>query len=197
MEKTLQHSEGDHMSQPDSSSASAARRAAALVAVLRPADPNVPVAADDVARVLREHGEPEAAGLTAMDITQMRAVAGDLLAVFAARDTAAAAVLLNQILQRAAGPPQLSGHDATPWHLHFDSPHPASWAEWLALSSAMALAVVLADRQAQPGGLCAATHCQQPFADLGRGAPRRYCSPRCASRTRVSAYRHAHGTRAV
>lgn len=170
--------------------AAVAERAAALAGVLRPGDPGTPVPPGAVEQVLREHGEPEPISLTSADVSEMRAVAGDLLAVFAAPDTATAARLLNRMLARAAGPPQLSGHDGTPWHLHFGS-EPQSWGEWLAVSSAMALATLLATRQAPPGGLCAAAGCGRPFADLGRGAPRQYCSPRCASRTRVAAHRRA------
>ena len=179
------------MSRPDGSPAAAAQRAAALVAALCPGDPGRPVSTADVVRVLRAHGEPEPIKLTSADITQMRAVAGDLWAVFAAPSTAVAAHRLNEMLARAAGPPRLSHHDNTPWHIHVDTSDTTSWAHWFATSSAMALATLLASRQDCPGGLCAASNCHQPFADLGRGAPRRYCSPRCASRTRVAAYRHS------
>lgn len=181
------------MSSPGDSAAFAAQRAAALVAVLRPGDPGEPVSAADVAQVLRDHGEPEPVELTGTDVTEMRAVARDLWAVFAAPDTAAAAYQLNQILRRTAGPPRLSDHDTTGWHIHVDASDAAPWAQWLATSSAMALATLLTDRQSRPGGLCAAADCGRPFADLGRGAPRRFCTARCASRTRVSAYRRAHG----
>jgi len=179
------------MSWPDGPAAAAAERAAALTIVLRPGEPGAPVAAADVAQVLHEHGEPGPIELTGADIVQMRAVARDLREVFAAPDTAAAARQLNRLLSGAAGPPRLSDHDGTAWHIHIDQGDQASWAQWLATSSAMALAALLAGRQARPGGLCAAENCQRPFVDLGKGAPRRYCSPRCASRTRVSAYRRS------
>ncbi len=179
------------MLRPEGSPAAAAQRTAALTAVLRPDDPGALVSAADVAQVLRDHGEPEPIELTDADIAQMRAVAGELLAVFAAPDTAAAAGRLNRMLARAAAPPRLTDHDSTAWHIHVDAGDAASWARWLAASSALALATLLADRQSRPGGLCSATGCQKPFVDLGRGAPRRYCSPRCASRTRVVAYRRS------
>ena len=178
------------MSRPGGSTAAAALRAAALTAVLRPGEPGEPVAVTDVVRVLREHGEPGPIELTDADVSQMRVVAADLHAVFAAPSTAAAARRLNMLLHARAGPPRLSDHDGTAWHLHVDTDR-APWAEWLATSSAMALAALLADRQARPGGLCAATGCGRPFADLGRGARRRYCSARCASRARVAAYRRS------
>lgn len=168
------------------------RSAGLLVAVLRPGRPGEPVPAADVARVLRDHGEPGPIELTDADVAQMRVVAGDLQAVFAAPDTATAARRLNDLLRATAGPPRLSNHGhATAWHIHVDAGDTASWAQWLATSSAMALATLLTGRQSKPGGLCAAAGCRRPFADLGRGAPRRYCSPRCASRARVSAHRRS------
>jgi len=182
----------NRISRPDGPPALAAQRAAALTAVLCPGDPSIPVSTSEVASVLRDHGEPEPVELTDTDIAQMRAVARDLRAVFAAPSTAAAADCLNSLLRRAAGPPRLSDHDNTAWHIHIDPDDAAPWAQWLATSSAMALATLLTERQAPPGGLCAAQDCGRPFTDFGRGAPRRYCSPRCASRTRVFAYRRAH-----
>ena len=86
-------------------------------------------------------------------------------------------------------PPRLSSHGGTAWHLHIDSADDASWAEWFAASSAVALAAVLASHQEPPGGLCAAADGGMPFANTGSGSPRRYCSPRCATRARVTAYR--------
>lgn len=180
------------MSWPGGYAPAAAQRAAALVAVLCPGDPGTPVAADDVVQVLRDHGEPEPIELTDTDIAQMRAIAADLLAVFAAPSTAAAASQLNRLFRTWASPPRLSDHHETAWHIHLDTSDSGSWAEWLATSSAMALATILTDRQAKPGGLCAAAGCRRPFTDLGRGAPRRYCSATCASRARVAAYRRSH-----
>jgi predicted RNA-binding Zn ribbon-like protein len=173
-------------------SAAAAQWAAALTAALCPGEPGEPVSAAEVARVLRLHGEPEPIELTEADFSQMRAVAGDLREVFSAPDTATAAGRLNQLLRASAGPPRLTDHGHTSaWHLHVDAADAAPWAQWFAASSAMALATLLTERQAKPGGLCAAQDCGKPFADLGRGAPRRYCSPQCATRTRVSAHRRS------
>jgi predicted RNA-binding Zn ribbon-like protein len=180
------------MSWPSGSAAVAAQRTAALTAVLRPSEPGEPVGIPDVARVLRDYGEPEPIELTDADITQLRAVAADLHAVFAASSTAAAARRLNRLLGACAGPPRLTDHHGTAWHLHVDASDGGPWAQWLATSGAMALAALLTGRQAKPGGLCAAIGCRRPFIDLGRGAARRYCSTRCASRARVAAHRRSH-----
>ncbi|MGF7236501.1 MAG: CGNR zinc finger domain-containing protein, partial [Frankia sp.] len=69
-----------------------------------------------------------------------------------------------------------------------------TWTSWFAGSSALAFARLMVDRQVKPGGLCAAVGCGTPFADLGRGDPRRYCSPRCATRERVAAHRRRQAT---
>src|SRR5262249_58568818 len=103
------------MSWPVGSAAAAAVRAAALTAVLCPADPGEPVAVADVVQVLREHGEPGPIELTDADVTQMRAVAADLHAVFAAPSTAVAPRPLHLLLRAPAGPPPPAGPDGPPW----------------------------------------------------------------------------------
>ena len=65
----------------------------------------------------------------------------------------------------------------------------APWADWFLTSSGLALAVLLAERQAAPAGLCAARSCGRPFVNVGRGAVRRYCSAACGTRDRVARHR--------
>lgn len=145
-----------------------------------------------VARVLRAHGEPEPLELDEADVRAMREAAARLAEVFAAADVPRAALLLNGLLADVAGPPRLTSHGgAAAWHLHVDSRDDAPWAEWFLASSAMALAILLADHQRLPGGLCASPSCRRPYLDLGGGSPRRYCSARCATRERVAAHRSA------
>lgn len=179
------------MSHPDGSARAAAKRAADLLAVLdprlEPPDPQV------VVDVLRGYGEPEPIDLDAAGVTALRAAAAELWKVFAASSTGQAADRLNAILQAHAGPPRLSAHQDTAWHIHVDQDDDGPWAQWFASSSAMALATLLAERQVNPAGLCASSRCGRPFIDLGQGAPRRYCSPRCATRERVAAHRKLGG----
>jgi predicted RNA-binding Zn ribbon-like protein len=172
--------------------ATAAERADALTGLLTSGQP---AGAAEVAAALRGFGEPEPIVLTDADLAGLRRVAVTLRAVFAAPDVATAAELLNGLLAAAAGPPRLSGHDGTPWHVHVDRADDAAWADWFAASSAAGLATILASRQAVPGGLCAAPGCGAPYAATGSGSPRRYCSARCASRGRVTAYRARSQTR--
>jgi len=163
------------------------QRAADLLAVLLP--PETDAAA--VERVLQTHGEPDPR-LEPSDLTKLRKAARELREVFAASDAVEAASALNDLFARYAGPPRLTDHeDAYGWHLHVDAADDGPWDRWLVTSSALGLATLLADRQGPPGGLCASPSCGKPFAHLGGGSPRRYCSPRCATRERVAAHRAA------
>lgn len=163
----------------------AVRRAVALLDVLLTEDP----APDSVAAVLVEYGEPHLE-LSAREVAELRAAALELRKVFAAPDAASAAEVLNALFAAYAGPPRLTAHDDNfGWHLHVDASDDGPWGTWLITSSALALATLLADRQTVPGGLCASPSCGKPFAHLGGGSPRRYCSSRCATRERVAAHR--------
>jgi hypothetical protein len=170
--------------------AAAAERAAALTGLLTGASTAGP---EEVAAVLRDFGEPEPIFITEADLAGLRRVAAALGEVFAAPDVGTAARLLNALLAASAGPPRLSCHDGTAWHVHVDRDDDAPWADWFAAASAAGLATLLASRQAVPGGRCAAPGCAAPFAAVGGGSPRRYCSARCASRVRVTAYRARSG----
>jgi len=134
----------------------------------------------------RTYGEKDSE-VTSRDLFDLRFVADMLYEVFATKSTDDIAHLLNGILARYAGAPRLSMHGGAPWHLHVDSDDHAPWAQWFAASSALGLAILLAEKQRNPGGLCAS--CGRPFIDLGKGGGRHYCSPRCATRERVAAYR--------
>lgn len=163
------------------------RRAVDLLAVLLPPDTGVAA----VEGVLRAHGEPDV-HLSAQDLAKLREAARELREVFAASDVTEAASVLNRLFARYAGPPRLTDHeDDYGWHLHIDAADDGPWDRWLVTSSALGLATLLADRQGPPGGLCASQPCGNPFAHLGGGSPRRYCSPRCATRERVAAHRAA------
>ena len=122
-------------------------------------------------------------------LDELKEVSKKLYAVFTAADTETAAESINNLLDKYTHKPRLSAHGDSPWHLHVDSNDHAPWAEWFAASSAFALAVLLAEKQQNPAGLCASPTCRRPFIDLGKGGGRKYCSPRCATRERVAAYR--------
>jgi predicted RNA-binding Zn ribbon-like protein len=167
----------------------AAQRAADLLAVLLPGPGRRGGRAALIA-VLREYGEPEPIEVSAADLAGLRQAALQVREVFAAGDTGTAAERINQLLAGRARPPRLTTHGGTSgWHLHVDGGDDAPWAEWFLTSSGLALAVLLAERQAPPAGLCASPSCGRPFVNTGRGAVRRYCSPACGTRERVARHR--------
>jgi predicted RNA-binding Zn ribbon-like protein len=168
----------------------AAQRAADLLAMLLSGPGRPAGRAELIIAVLRKYGEPEPIEISAADLAELREAAVALREVFAARDADTAADRLNGLLQSRAHPPRLTSHDgASGWHVHVDGGDDAPWAEWFLTSSCLALAVLLAERQAPPAGLCAAPSCGRPFVNVGRGPARRYCSHRCGTRERVARHR--------
>jgi predicted RNA-binding Zn ribbon-like protein len=175
----------------------AAQRAADVLAVLLPRAGNrlVQGSPDERAAligVLRAHGEPEPVQISAAGLAGLRQAALELREVFTAADAVTAADRINGLLAGRAHPPRLTTHGGTSgWHLHVDGSDDAPAAEWLLTSSCLALAVLLAERQAPPAGICLSPSCGRPFVNVGRGSPRRYCSATCGTRERVAAYREA------
>jgi predicted RNA-binding Zn ribbon-like protein len=173
----------------------AARRTADLLAILLPREdhdpgPDRPAGRAAVTAALRAHGEPEPVEISDADLGGLREAAIGLAGVFAAGDAGTAAGRINALLAGRAYPPRLTTHGGTSgWHLHVDGSDDAPWAEWFLTSSCLALAVLLAERQAPPGGFCASPSCGRPFVNTGRGAARRYCSATCGTRERVARHR--------
>ena len=174
-----------------------AQRAADMLAVLLPRAGNRLSAGSAGERaaaieVLRAHGEPEPIEISTAGLDSLRKAALELREVFTAGDVTAAADTINGLLAGRAHPPRLTAHGGTSgWHLHVDGSDDAPWGEWFLTSSCLALAVLLAERQARPAGICASPSCGRPFVNVGRGAPRRYCSATCGTRERVAAHRAA------
>lgn len=167
----------------------AASRAADCIQVLRQPAADGDVQKAELVAILKQYGE-HSPQLTNADVATMRAAANELYVVFTSKDVAKTAQVLNTILAQHASTPQLTSHGGKhPWHIHVDGSEHAPWGQWFASSSALALAVLLAEKQRVPGGLCASAICGRPFIDSGKGGGRLYCSPRCATRQRVAAYR--------
>lgn len=166
----------------------AAKRAVDIVSVLQNKDKlEYKALIERLNELLKAYGEKSE--VIATDLDELRVVGQKLYTVFVTEDTKQAAILLNTILNEYGHAPRLSMHGNTPWHLHVDSNDHAPWAEWFAASSALALATLLAEKQRNPGGLCASSICGRPFIDSGKGGGRSYCSPTCATRERVAMYR--------
>jgi predicted RNA-binding Zn ribbon-like protein len=176
----------------------AAQRAADMLAVLLPRAgnrlaPGSPGERDAVIEVLEAHGEPSPVELSPADLEGLRWAALELREVFTAGDVGTAADRINGLLAGRAHPPRLTTHGgASGWHVHVDSSDDAPSGEWLLTSSALALAVLLAERQAPPAGICASPRCGRPFVNVGRGSARRYCSAACGTRERVAAHRQVN-----
>lgn len=167
----------------------AAQRAADLLAVLLPG-PGRRAGRAALIAVLRKYGEPEPVEVSTADLAELRQAARQLREVFAAGDAGTAADRINRLLASRAHPPRLTTHGGeSGWHLHVDGSDDAPWAEWFLTSSCLALAVLLAERQAPPAGLCASPSCGKPFVNVGRGTARRYCSAACGTRERVARHR--------
>jgi hypothetical protein len=166
----------------------AAERAADLLDVLR-REGDVRA---ELAAVLRAHGEPDSVKISPAGLAEFRRAGAELWRVFAAADLGEAADVINELLAGSARPPRLTAHGGqTGWHLHVDSSDDAPWGEWLLTSSCLALAVLLAERQQPPAGICASPSCGRPFVNTGRGSERRYCSATCGTRERVATHRAA------
>ncbi|GGS73324.1 CGNR zinc finger domain-containing protein [Nonomuraea spiralis] len=113
------------------------------------------------------------------ELTGLRA---ELASVFdVAGDARAVAERLNALLVRYPVHPRLSDHDGQGWHLHL--------AEDSAASAVMGLAAVVAELGADRLGRCHEPRCARAFLDTSSNRSRRYCSPRCATRANVAAYR--------
>lgn len=144
--------------------------------------------AADLRRFLLDHAEPEPVEVTEADVAGVRAVRARLRAVYEAERDAEAAAVLNDLLARYATRPYLTDHDGSPWHLHVNTMD-AGWPESLAAMAAMGLATVAAGYGLAAIRTCAAPGCDAVFVTTTRQRIRRYCSPACATRTRVSAHR--------
>ena len=141
-----------------------------------------------VARLLVQHGESTSLVVTPMDLPGLRTVATAIATLFDLDGVDDWARELNALLATWAGKPYLA-HEGIGWHLHVDRGENASLAEWLASSSAMAFALLLTRSGQPPVQRCTAHGCTQPFLLSTSGAPRRFCSTRCATRMRVSNHR--------
>ncbi|MGC4939058.1 CGNR zinc finger domain-containing protein [Kribbella sp. DT2] len=174
----------------------------------------------DLRRFLLDHGEPEPVRINEQDLIEVREVRELIRPVFhagapgAAETTGGAAVavggagaaaavggagagkaagMLNGLLAEYAVRPYLSDHDGTPWHLHVARPE-ASWAEWLAAGAALGLSGFAAAHGFGAIGVCAAGDCERVFVNPAARRPRRFCTPTCASRTRVASHRARRAT---
>jgi hypothetical protein len=146
---------------------------------------------DVLETVLAQHGDEVDDRFDRREAVRCAAVIGRLGAIARTDDVDEAAAALNVLLARWCSPPRLVRHEGWPWHLHLDRRDDDTWSRWIGANGAFALAAALAGRPNVPWGRCAASDCDRMFVHDDRGGVRRFCSVRCASRTRVRRHRHS------
>jgi predicted RNA-binding Zn ribbon-like protein len=141
------------------------------------------------------HEEPWWADrLTGSDLRTLRGLAEALRRVLAAAVAADRDLVLhetNTLLAAHPLRPRLSaGHDeaAPHWHVHVADPE-ASPATEVAAAASWGLAQGIVRYGLTRWGHCAAEDCVNYFLDTSTNQAKRFCSPRCANRVHVAAFR--------
>jgi predicted RNA-binding Zn ribbon-like protein len=120
-------------------------------------------------------------GVTRNDLEALRMLRGEFRDFFedcARGDGEGAAQALNTLLIQHPVHPQLSGHDAQPWHVHYTES--GSVADKYAAGAVMGLAVVVSDLGLSRFGICQSPGCGGVFIDFGAEPDRKHCSEKCA-----------------
>ncbi|WP_199549824.1 CGNR zinc finger domain-containing protein [Streptomyces sp. N35] len=143
----------------------------------------------DLEDFVRDHDISGVGVLTDRDLSAVRGIRDRFCEVFAAKDAARAAALINELVASAGTTPQLTDHDDFDWHVHYFAPG-ASVADHLAADCGMALAFFVVAGEQERLRRCEAPDCRRAFVDLSRNRSRRYCDSRtCGNRLHVAAYR--------
>ncbi|WP_406689094.1 CGNR zinc finger domain-containing protein [Saccharopolyspora sp. ID03-671] len=99
---------------------------------------------------------------------------------------------VNALLAAHPPRPRLSGHggrDGTPnWHVHVAGPDAPAVDEVVA-AAAWGLAQGIVHHGTRRWGRCQAEDCRTYFLDTSTNQAKRFCSPRCANRVHVAAFR--------
>ncbi|HSK95545.1 MAG TPA: CGNR zinc finger domain-containing protein [Euzebyales bacterium] len=140
----------------------------------------------DLAAFLRSH-DMDDSGIEPGAEEGAQRLADRLHAVFTASEADAVAVI-NAVLTESRALPQISGHDAQDWHMHYYAAG-ARPLDRLAVTAAMGLASVLCATGVQRLGRCSSHTCADVYVDTSRNNRRRFCSDGCANRSHVAAHR--------
>ncbi|WP_432080933.1 CGNR zinc finger domain-containing protein [Streptomyces sp. WAC 04229] len=133
--------------------------------------------------------------LDSTDLAEVRAVRETVRAVLegAAADPAGTAALINDGLRRSRATLVLRNeHDRWWTEAVSDTDRCAAH---LATVTLGALASVIAARGPARLGVCAGQACSGTFVDLSRNGSKQFCTPTCAHRASVAAYRSRHSER--
>lgn len=145
-------------------------------------------AAERWQRILVEHGggdhltdQPSANEV--LDATQQ------LRTFFSLRELADVAAVVNPLLETAGARPRFVEVRPGSWAIRADPASGSGAIQRVLTGGAFALASWAAEHGRTAWGICAADDCERVFLDEGRRAPQRFCSPTCATRSRVRAHR--------
>lgn len=139
-------------------------------------------------RVLRFYERNDLAeAVSPRDAARARDLRTRLRHAFEAEREEEAVELLNEILRRAGGPPQLVGSRGS-WSYRYHA-RDAPPIDVLATTTALALLDVIRAGGGERLGFCAAGPCRCVFVDRSRNRNRRYCCQLCADRAAQSAFR--------
>ncbi|MEU3019205.1 CGNR zinc finger domain-containing protein [Nocardiopsis sp. NPDC007018] len=122
------------------------------------------------------------------DLARVRSFLDGWAAVVDSADPRSRATRLNDLLTEYSGPPRLTNHAGTGWHLHYrpdDLPAHRQIASLIAVGTALHLT----GRGMHRLGRCAAGGCALVYADFSRNGRQRYCSPACGNRDAVRRHR--------
>lgn len=149
--------------------------------------------AEDLTALVRpDRPDPgEAGGLTDRDVGVLRRAQRRLRRVFAlgtAGQDTDVVTELNRLLDAFPVRPNISGHDATDWHMHVTGRGSSVSAEYLA-RAVWGLAVWVCEYGSARFGVCADQRCGNVYLDTSSNNCRRFCSERCATRSHVAAHR--------
>jgi hypothetical protein len=141
-------------------------------------------------RMLTDHGYPAVlAEIPPRDLARLARLGHQLAAVLGTVGDQAFIGALAALLDAQDCRPQLTMHDgADAPHLHYardGAPLPT----WIATMAVSGLVLYVCRYGRSRLRQCAAAGCARWYADESKNASRRYCSPACASRTTVAAYR--------
>jgi predicted RNA-binding Zn ribbon-like protein len=130
---------------------------------------------------------------TEEDLTALRPVADGLrqaLAHAVVGDQDGVVRAVNALLAAHPARPQLSnGHSKEPnWHIHMADPTQSPATE-VAAAAAWGLAHGIVHHGLDRWGHCGAADCDNYYLDTSTNRAKRFCSPRCANRVHVAAFR--------
>ena len=135
-----------------------------------------------------EHGDPTLGNSPVRDAALRDAVT-EVRTLFAIAEPQAAANALNAALASATATSELAQLADGRWAMRPALPYDARAATAYRMLAVAALADWFAERGRPAWGYCAAPGCGNVFIDEGRRQPQRFCTPTCATRTRVAAHR--------